>query len=368
MIQVSEAKQYDVIIIGAGQAGLAIAFYLQRANLNFILIDAHSKVGDSWRKRWDSLVLFSPVDYNHLPGMPFPRKSNEFPTKDEMAHYLDSYVKHYRFPIRLNEKVYEVIRDQRLFTIKTTKGVYKTHQVVVATGAFQTPFVPPFAKNAVKAVFQIHSSSYTNPSQITDDPALVVGTGNSGVQIALELARTRPVLLSGPEPRSVPRQILGKDLYWWYYALGISNITKYSLLGRLMMGNEKKKGEPIIGNALNRLKSFPNVHRMPHVVGVEGMTVLFRGGLRVKVKNIIWCTGFQNNYPWIKLDVFCQDGRPIEQRGVVRKIPGLYFIGLNWLYRMNSGQVGGVGRDARFLAQVIRKHKARLGRVPKVNS
>ncbi|HET6569762.1 MAG TPA: NAD(P)/FAD-dependent oxidoreductase, partial [Rhodothermales bacterium] len=210
-------EHVDTIVIGAGQAGLAAGYYLARRGHDFLILEHNVRLGENWRKRWDSLRLFTPAIYSSLPGMPFPSAPYHLPGKDEVAAYLEAYAARFGLPVRLNTMVNAVRHEGDRFGVYTDGGLLTARNVIVATGAFQTPALPSFAADIDPTITQVHSSGYRNPEQLPPGPVLVVGAGNSGAQIALELAASREVWLAGPDVGHLPRRILGKDLFWWIW-------------------------------------------------------------------------------------------------------------------------------------------------------
>jgi putative flavoprotein involved in K+ transport len=337
----------EAIIIGAGQAGLAAGYYLARQGRRFAILDAAPRLGHAWRTRYDSLRLFTSGPYDSLPGLPFPAPADHYPGKDEVADYLERYAATFELPVRLDTPVRALAggRDGAPFRVVTDRGVLDAGQVIVATGPFQRPVVPPFAADLSPAVFRAHSSAYRNPAQIPDGEVLVVGAGNSGAQIAEELARTRRVTLAvGRTPPTLPQRLLGRDIFWWLHRLGVMAVTIDSRLGRRL-----SRADPLIGSRLRQLARARGVTLAGRVVGASVDTVSFADGASMKPAAIIWATGFRPDYDWIDLPVFDEAGRPVHRRGVTA-ISGLYFLGLPWLYRRGSALLGGVGEDAGYIA------------------
>jgi putative flavoprotein involved in K+ transport len=186
----------DVVVVGGNQSGLAMAWHLAQQGLQFLVLEAGPEVGHVWRSRWDSLKLFTPAQYDALPGMAFPAPADTYPTKDPVADYLQAYVAAFDLPVRLNARVTSLTRTDLGFEVRTTDDTVHARQVVVATGPFQVPFVPPMASGLDPSVTQLHSAGYRNPQALPQGQVLVVGGGNSGFQIAEELAATRTVDLS----------------------------------------------------------------------------------------------------------------------------------------------------------------------------
>jgi len=340
----------DVAVIGASQAGLAMAWHLARHHLRFVALEAGPEIGHTWRSRWDSLTLFTPAQYDALPGMPFPGPPDTYPTKDPVADYLKAYAAAFNLPVRLNARVTALSHTAEGFEIRAGDDVFRARQVVVATGPFQAPFVPPAAQRLDDPVTQLHSAGYRNPHALADGPVLVVGGGNSGFQIAEELAATRPVDLSiATRAPVLPQRLASKDLFWWLTRLGLMRVTVGSRLGRRMSTREF-----IIGSSRRRLKAA-GVRFRPAVTSAEGRTVRFADGTSLDVEVVIWATGYRPDYSWIRIPRVTRDGQVAHQRGVT-DVPGLYFLGLSWQHTRGSALLGFVHDDAAYLAGLITSH------------
>ena len=341
----------DVIIIGAGQAALAAAYYLKlRKQISFLLIGKEKNIGDVWRSRYDSLVLFTPRWFSSLPGLPLEGDQNGFATKNEIADYLDKYAQHFDLPIQLNTEVYSLTKEQGIFKILTNAGEYRARKVVVATGPFQKPLIPKFSAGLSNDIFQVHTSQYVSPALLRDGSVLVVGAGNSGAQIAVELCRERDVYLSvGHKIKFFPLQMIGKSIFWWFKKLGVLDASIHSKLGQFL----SKQGDPIFGL---ELKSFIKTNKIKIKARTEtaySNEISFEDGSKLRVQNVIWATGFYSEYSWIQiLGVINDKGKPIHNRGVT-PTEGLFFLGLPWQYRRGSALIGGVGQDALYVVDCI---------------
>lgn len=310
------------------------------------MLDAGERVGDPWRARWDSLTLFSPARYSALPGMAFPGDPERFPSKDEMAEYLERYAARFAVPLRHRHRVTRLWRRGRGFVLETSSGTYEAEQVIVATGAFQRPVVPRIASQLADDVFQVHSAGYRNPAQLPDGPVLVVGAANSGIQIAEELAATREVTIAvGTKLPALPRRILGKDLFWWLDQLGLVRIPVRSRAGRLLI----RSPDFLPGLSLRQLAREHAVHLGGRAVRAHGSTVALADGAEVPVAGVVWATGYRNDFGWIDVPVLDADGEPIQRRGTTPG-RGLYFVGLRRMHTPGSTLIGWVGRDAEFVA------------------
>ena len=347
----SPDRLLDAVVIGGGQAGLAIAWHLKRQGLRFVVLEAESQLGHTWRQRWDSLKLFTPAQYDGLPGMPFPGPADTYPTKDPVADYLQTYVTAFDLPVRLNARVTSLTRTDHGFEVRTADDTIQARQIVVATGPFQVPFVPPAAQGLEPAVTQVHSASYRNPDALPGGPVLVVGGGNSGFQIAEELAGTRQVDLSiGERAPMLPQRLAGRDLFWWLTRLRLLRVTVDSRLGR-----RASRREFIIGTNKRRLRKV-GVRFRPRLVEADGRTVRFADGSTLDaVGVVVWATGYRTDYTWIHIPAAVEHGRVVHRRGVT-EIPGLYFLGLSWQHTRGSALLGFVNKDAAYLADQIATH------------
>jgi putative flavoprotein involved in K+ transport len=334
----------DVIVVGGSQAGLAIAWHLAREGLRFVVLEAGPEIGHIWRSRWDSLTLFTPAQHNALPGMPFPGPPDTYPAKGPVADYLTAYAAKFNLPVRVNARVTDLRRTAEGFEARTDGGVVRARQVVVATGPFQVPFIPPAAQRLDESVTQLHSAAYRNPQALPDGPVLVVGGGNSGFQIAEELAATRRVDLSiATKAPMLPQRLAGKDLFWWLTRLGLMRVTAGSRLGQRMSSREF-----IIGSSRRRLRAA-GVRFRSGLAAADGRTVWFADGTSLDVGVVIWATGYRPDYSWIDIPGVTRDGKVVHRRGVT-DVPGLYFLGLSWQHTRGSALLGFVYQDAAYLA------------------
>jgi putative flavoprotein involved in K+ transport len=336
------------VVIGGGQAGLAIGYFLARQGRDFTILEAAAEPAAVWRGRWDSLKLFTPVRYNSLPGLPFPGAPDRYPGRDEVAAYLSEYARHFKLPVELDSPVRRVTRSNGSYRIELDGRTYEADQVVVATGPFQVPVVPAIAERLDAGLFQLHSSAYRSPQAIPKGPVLVVGGGNTGFQIAEELAASREVHLSiGSRQISLPQRILGRDLFWYLDATGLIRKTRASRIGRRMAGRDT-----LIGSTRRTLRRRHGVQLHPRTVGADGSTVSFADGTKLEVRGVVWATGFRVDHSWIDAEVFDESGRLVHQRGVTAS-PGLYFLGLTWQHTRGSALLGWVKDDAEYIAQRI---------------
>lgn len=340
----------DVMVIGGGQAGLAMGYVLQQAGVRFQILEASGRVGDAWRSRYASLVLFTPAKRNALPGLPFPGDPERYPTKDDVAEYLEAYARKFALPVMLNTRVTGVRRVGGAFEVRTAREVWRARAVVVATGPFQVPFIPSLAQDLAAEVVQVHSSAYQQPAQLPPGRVVVVGSGNSGAQIAAEVARTHEVTLAlGRRQPHLPQRLLGRDIFDLLSLLGLFEVRAESWVGRFF-----RRRDPVIGTDLRHLARSGRVQLMARVTGAEGRTVRSMDGQLAEVDAVVWATGFRPDYRWLDVGVLDAQGRP-RHAGGVGAVPGVYFLGLSWQRSRASALLGGVGRNAQALGtQVIR--------------
>ncbi|MFO7524628.1 MAG: NAD(P)/FAD-dependent oxidoreductase [Ignavibacteriaceae bacterium] len=350
-------ENYKVIVIGAGQAGLSAGYFLKKSNIPFIIVDAKDRVGDSWRNRWDSLRLFTPAKFNGLAGMKFPAPPNYFPTKNEMADYLESYAKHFNLPVKNNIKVDGLSREGDKYFITAGDQHFEAEHVVIAMSNYQVPKIPKFAKDLNSEIIQVHSSDYRNPSQLKEGPVLVVGAGNSGSELALEAAKNNyNVILAGRDTGHIPFDIKGtlSKLILGRLVLRIlfhRIITINTPIGRKARPKVISQGGPLIRNKPEDFVYY-GIKRNPKIVGVKEGLPVDENQQVYDINNVIWCTGFYPAYSWI--DIACFNGsEPIHKRGIVENEPGLYFVGIHFLYSLSSVMIHGVERDAEYVVKVI---------------
>lgn len=341
---------YDVLVIGAGQAGLAMGYYLKKNERSFLILDQSSAIGESWRKRYDSLTLFTPRRYSSLPGLILEGNQEGYPTKDEISEYLSLYAKCFSLPVQLNTYIMKLEERDHLYVLTTSQGEFQSRNVVIATGPFQQPIIPEFSTNLSSSIIQLHSSEYKNPSQLKEGLTLVVGGGNSGAQIAAKIAEDRNVYLSVGHPlRYLPQDIGYKSIFWWFDKLGILKANVNSRIGNYL----KNIPDPIFGFELKEKVKQGKVTILPRAMSAQGSQMAFDDGNLLEVTNIIWSTGFKADYSWIDApSILGHNGLPIHQRGVTSK-KGLFFLGMPWQYRRGSAILQGVGADARYISNKL---------------
>ena len=359
-----EPKHLETVIIGGGQAGLAVGHHLARRGRPFLILDAHQRVGDAWRNRWDSLRLFTPARYNALAGLPFPAPAHSFPTKDQVADYLETYATQFQLPVRTGVRVDRLWREDGGFVVAAGDQSWGADNVVVAMSTFQIPRVPPFATNLSPEIVQLHSADYRNPSQLQEGGVLVVGAGNSGAEIALEVAGRHPTWLAGKESGHVPFRIEGAAAWYVFQPLlfrvvGHRVLTVDTPIGRRLRPRLISHAAPLVRVKPKDLAAA-GIQRVPRVVGVHDGNPLLADQRALELANVIWCTGSGPDFSWIDLPVFGEnEHEPMHHRGVVASQPGLYFVGLSFLYAMSSGFLPGIDRDAEHIVDAI---LARAGR------
>lgn len=351
-------QQLPVIVVGAGQAGLATSYYLKKSGIEHQVLEANEQVGDQWRRRWKSLRLFSPARYNGLPATPFPGKNWELGSRLEVADYLVDYVQTHRLPVRTATAVQSIRKEHDSFLVEVSDTTYLANQVVLATGAYRTPSIPTgLSASLPKGILQLHSSEYSEPNQLPPGARiLVVGAGASGLQISRELAQAdHQVTLCGPKVDHLPRRFLGRDVYWWLYRSGLMQAQVDGLLGRLVRGNEEGGGELVVGDDDCAIVAQYGLDRRPRLVRVSPEAVEFEdGSWQALPAAVVWCTGYQNRYPFLDIpDALDEDGNPIHDKGI-SPIDGLYYIGLHHMRRINSSLLGGVGADAAYIVDRLR--------------
>jgi len=346
----SSNGSHQTIIIGGGQAGLAAGYFLSTRGVDFIILDENPRTGEAWRQRWDSLRLFTPTQNSNLPGMKFPGAKFYFPTKDEAAGYVESYARQFNLPVQNGTKVVELARNESGYRVSTQEAVLHARNVVVATGPFQTPFIPRFGRELDHKIFQLHSVNYHHPADVPGDKVVVVGAGNSGAEIALELARDgRQVWLAGRDVGIIPADRLGKILggrpYWWFLHKVMTNATP---IGRRMKANVLEHGNPLIRTRREEVAEA-GVKFIPRLAGTQAGMPQTEDGEVLAAEGVVWATGFKPDYHWIKLPIFDETGRPRHARGVVPEAPGLYFLGLHFQTGLTSSLMGGVGMTRSIL-------------------
>jgi len=351
-----ETQHTHTVVIGGGQAGLSVGYHLAKRGIPFVILDAHPRVGDAWRNRWDSLRLFTPSRYAGLPGFPFPGRGDAFLTKDEVADYLESYAQRFHLPVKNGVEVDSLSKEGQRFVTTAGDLRFESANVVVAMANYQVPRVPDFARELDPAVVQLHSHDYRNPSQLRDGGVLVVGVGNSGADIGLEVAQSHPTWMSGKESGHIPFRIetflASNFLVRLVRFVGHHVLTVSTPIGRKVRPKLLSKAAPLVRVKPQDLIDA-GIERVPRVVGVRSGRPLLANDRTLDVNNVIWCTGYHPGFAWIKMPIFGEDGRPVHERGIVHGMPGMYFVGLHFLYAMSSASLIGVSRDAERVVKAL---------------
>jgi len=351
-------EDFHTIVIGGGQAGLAAGYFLTSQGEDFVILDQNERVGDSWRNRWKSLRLFTPSQFDSLPGFAYVNSTNYLPTKDEISEYLEEYANHFNLPIRHLIKVESLCYNKDGYEIITKSTRFHAKNVIVATGPFQKPFIPGFSTKLHNKIIQLHSIAYQDPNQFPVSKVLVVGAGNSGAELALELAKSgKKVWLAGRDVGKVPANSpLGKvfngKLIWWIMTHLLTIDTPF---GKKMQAKTNHHGTPL-GRVTRNEVIASGINLTPKVADIQDGFPKLEDGQILDVEGVLWATGFIPDFEWIKLPIFNNDGYPIHSRGVVKDAPGLFFLGLQFQSGLSSSLLGGVGKDASYIAsQTIRK-------------
>jgi len=355
-------QRYQTVVIGAGQAGLSVGYYLKKGGQSFVVLDAGERIGDSWRKRWDSLRLYSPAMRDGLPGMPFPAPRTSYPTKDEMGDYLEAYAARFELPVRSGAAVETLTMENGCYVANAGRERFEAENVVVATGVFKRPYTPEFAGELDPSITQLHSNDYRNLSQLQDGPVLVVGAAHSGSDIAHEASAAHEVILSGTDTGQIPVPIesrRGRIGFRVLAFVGAHLLNADTPMGRKMRPHVRHGGGPLLRYRRQDLLAAGVERVLARTVGVEhGLPVLDDGRV-LDVRNVVWCTGYRPDFGWIRFPFeLGEDGFPVQYRGVAASSPGLYFTGLPFLHSFASMLIAGSGRDAKRVARHILNDRA----------
>jgi putative flavoprotein involved in K+ transport len=344
----ADVRRREVVVVGGGQAGLAIGYHLAQQGRDFTILEAAKEPAAAWRQRWDSLRLFTPARYDALPGLAFPGDPDRYPGRDDVVAYLTDYARRFDLPVELDSPVRAIRKSGESYLVELEDRAYEAQQVVVASGPFQVPFVPAIAERLGPEVAQLHSTAYRSPDALPEGPVLVVGGGNTGFQIAEELSASREVHLSiGSRQTPLPQRILGRDLFWYLDATGLIRKTTASRIGSRMAARDT-----LIGSTPRALRRRHGVELHDRAVDASGSAVSFGDGTKVDVEAVVWATGFRVDHSWVDVPVFDEDGHLVHRRGVTES-PGLYFLGLTWQHTRGSALLGWVKDDAEYIAQRI---------------
>jgi putative flavoprotein involved in K+ transport len=349
-------EHVETVVVGAGQAGLSVGHHLAKRGRPFVILDAHERVGDNWRRHWDSMRLFSPARLDGLPGMAFPAPGWSFPTKDQTGDYLERYAEAFELPVRCGTPVQRVARNGRGYLVDCADGRIAADNVVVATGTFGRPYTPALAAELDPRIVQLHSSEYKNPSQLREGPVLVVGAAHSGADVAMDCAGTHRTILCGRDTGQFPGDIEsrpGRAVWMALSFLARRVLTTRTPIGRKMKPEIRAHGGPLLRYKRADLRAAGVERTTARATGVRNGRPLLDDGTVLDVANVVWCTGFKQDFGWIDLPICDDDGWPREERGVVPSAPGLYFSGLAFQYAFSSMLLLGAGRDAEHVAEHI---------------
>lgn len=350
-------EHIETVVIGGGQAGLSTGYYLKEQGRPFVILEANPRIGEQWRKHYDSLVLFTARKYDSLPGLAFPGDPHGFPGRDEVAAYLERYATHHELPVRTSVRVERVARQgDGTFLVTLDGGEMSCDNVVVAVGKAGQPKAPGFADQLDPGVTQLHSAAYKWPGQIPPGPVLIVGASHSGADIALELAGTHAVTLVGRDTGQIPvrpddrraRFLFPLFLFLWRHAM-----TRRTPLGRKMMPLLRSHGAPLLRVRTEDLLAAGVERRTGRVGRVQDGKAVLTDGTAVEARTVIWATGFGHRFDFIEGLPLTDEGWPDEYRGVVHGMPGLFFCGLIFQYSFASMVFPGIGRDAAYVARQV---------------
>ena len=359
-------QRMETVIVGGGQGGLATGYHLAREGRSFVILDAGERIGDPWRKRWDSLRLYSPAAYDGLPGMRFPKARASFPTTHEMADYLGTYAARFELPVHSGTAVEAIGKNEDGYVLTAGDQTYVADNVVVATGVMQKPYVPCFAQELDPRITQLHSSEYRNLTQLQEGRVLVVGASHSGADIAYEAAAEHETILSGPDTGQIPASVetrRGRMGFRALFLVGSHILTVDTPLGRKMRPHIRHGGAPLLRYRKKDLLAAGVERVLARTAGAQDGLPVLDDGRVLDVQNVIWCTGFRRDFSWIDVPFEVgEDGYPVQYRGVVASAPGLYFVGLLFLHSFTSMLIRGTGKDAERVAQHIVGERSNGGR------
>ncbi len=363
MTQEHSTEIVHTIVIGGGQAGLSVGYYLAQQNRRFVILDASQRIGDTWRNRWDSLHLFTPALFDGLAGLKFPAPAFCFPTKNQMADYLEAYARRFQLPVRSVVRVSRLTRVGNRYVVEAGLQRFEADHVVIAMSSYQVPRIPTFASELDSSIVQMHSIEYRNPGQLKPGGVLLVGAGNSGAEIAVELARSHATWVSGRDTGHVPFRIDGLParlglMRFLFRFVFHRVLTVGTPMGRRLRRKVFSEGAPLIRVKPQQLAAA-GVERVTKVSRVINGKPGLEDGRVLDVANLIWCTGFGNGLSWIDLPIFEANGEPRHASGIATDEPGLYFVGLHFLHSFSSTMIHGVARDAKRIADTIARRTKR---------
>lgn len=335
-------QRLDVVVIGAGQAGLACGWHLKRQGLSFVILDAQARPGGNWRNYYDSLELFSPAAYSSLPGLPFPGAPGHYPGRDEVVRYLEQYADLFQLPVRQGVQVTQVARADAGFQITAANGQgMLASAVIVASGAFSRPYLPDIPGLESFRGTRLHSADYRHAAPFRGQSVIVIGAANSAVQIAYDLASVATVTLATREAiRFAPQRILGADFHSW---------LKWTGLEKTRWLNDQST--PVLDDGTYRkaLKTGYFKQR-PMFTQVTSTGIVWPNGQHEAVDSLVFATGFRPNLTFLEsLPVMNERGQVMQRDGHAMHVPGLYFVGLPKQRNFASATLRGVGPDAGHL-------------------
>jgi putative flavoprotein involved in K+ transport len=358
----AQRERYETVIIGGGQAGLSVGYELRKTGRSFVILDAHERIGEQWRSRWDSLRLYSPAIRDGLPGMRFPAPKTSYPTKDEMGDYLEEYAVRFELPVRTGAVVDALTQEDGRYVASAGDRRFEGDNVVVATGVFKKPYTPEFAYELDPSITQLHSNDYRNLSQLQEGPVLVVGASHSGSDVAFEAASEHEVILSGTDTGQIPVPIesrRGRLFFRGLLLVGSRVLTVDTPLGRKLRPHVRHGGGPLLRYRRKELRAAGVERVVARVVGVRDGLPMLDDGRVLDVRNVVWCTGFRPDFSWIRVPLeMGEDGYPVQYRGVAAAAPGLYFAGLPFLHSFASMLIAGSVRDAERIGRHIVRERA----------
>ena len=346
------SRIFDVIVIGAGQAGLATGWHLRQQGVEFLILDEQQRPGGNWRNYYDSLKLFSPAAYSSLPGLAFPGEAKHYPSRNEVVDYLEGYAERFQLQIRPNTRVATVHREETVFRVESADGqAFFAKVLIVASGAFSRPYTPEIPGLDTFGGMRLHSAQYRNPEGFEGQRIVVVGAANSAVQIAHELAqRARVTLATHKAIRFTPQRILGVEFHEW---------LKWTGLGKTRWLSDQ--GTPVMDDGTyQRALKAGRYNQRPVFQQVTPTGVVWADGQEERVDSLVFATGFRPNLAFLEgLPVMDDRGNVLQRRGVATHLPGLYFVGLPRQRNFASATLRGVGPDIEYnLAHLLRYLRA----------
>lgn len=347
-----------VLVIGAGQAGLAAGYHLRNAAVPFTIVDENRRVGDGWRSRYDSLSLFTPRQFSALPGLDLTGNRELYASRDEFADYLETYATRFRLPIQPGRRVIRLLKaaDDGFEAVLEDGSRIRASEVIVATGAFQGALVPKLAARFGYEVLQLTTETYRNPHQLPDGLVLIVGDGASGRDIAVEVRQHQPVVLATGKPRKLfPERLLGKSIWWWLNLLGVLRAPAESQLGRKLRRSDTFPDRDRSIESLGRR----GIRVLPRLVEATGSVARFADGTSADVRTVIWAVGYRDDTSWLNIEeAKGPDGVFLHEAGI-SPAKGIYFVGRPWQRNRASALIMGAGPDAELIVQRLLSDRAK---------